>query len=134
MVKNLIRLFFVNLVALWTADQLFIGLSINGGWSTLLLGTFVLEIVGIMIKPILNVLLLPINLLTLGAFRWVINALTLYLVTLVVPDIKVAAFLFPGLSSSWFAIPSFWLTTLLAYVVISLTISFIIAILSWLTD
>lgn len=73
-------------------------------WTTALIVAVVLGVVNIILRPILMILSLPVNILTLGLFSFVVNALLLMLVAALVPG---------------FAIASFW-SALLAAVVLSL--------------
>jgi len=67
------------------------GIAINGFFAALL-AALVIGIVNILIRPIVVALTLPINLLTLGLFTFVINALLLMLVAAIVPGFTVAGF------------------------------------------
>jgi len=63
--------------------------------STFVVALLVALVIGILnafIKPILLVLSLPINILTLGLFTFVINALLIMLTSWIVPGFKVAGF------------------------------------------
>jgi putative membrane protein len=60
--------------------------------QTLLKATIVLTIFELLLKPILKLLLLPINILTLGTFRIIINTLGLYLVLAFVPGFMINNF------------------------------------------
>lgn len=79
------------------------GFRVPGFMGALVL-VLVLSLLNVLVKPILLLLTLPINILTLGLFTFVINALVLQLAMKVVP----------GVSSDSFR------TTLIATVVISL--------------
>lgn len=130
--KGLLRGFLINLFTLWLTAQVILGFRLEGGPQTLLLGAAVLTLILIFIKPILKLLFLPINFLTLGLFSWLINVATLYLLTVFVPQIKVSPFQFPGFSYQGFVIPAIDLGTLESFVVTSFIISFISNFLTWL--
>ena len=65
-----------------------------------------IALVNLFVRPIVNLLLLPIHLVTLGTFRWAANLVTLYLVTRLVPNLQIHAFTFPGLDLKYLIIPS----------------------------
>lgn len=65
---------------------------IVSGFITALAVALVLGLVNAFIKPILVILTLPITILTLGLFMFVINALLVLLVSAVVPGFQVAGF------------------------------------------
>jgi putative membrane protein len=67
------------------------GVSV-GGFGAALLVALVLGIINALIKPVLIILTLPINILTLGLFTFVINALLILLATKIVPEFQVANF------------------------------------------
>lgn len=55
--------------------------------------------IGLTLKPILGLLTLPINILTLGLFSFILNALLFWLLALIVPGFSVDGFL-PALEGS----------------------------------
>ena len=62
------------------------------GFVTALVAAVVLGIANILVKPILLILTLPITIITLGLFYFVINALIILLVAKIVPGFKVDGF------------------------------------------
>lgn len=90
----------VNVLALLAAAALLDGVRIDGAVAGLIAAAL-LGIINISIRPVLVLVTLPINILTLGLFTFVLNALMLMLV----------AWLVPG-----FAIDGFWQAVLAALV------------------
>ncbi len=68
----------------------------------------------------------------MGAFRWLVNVASLYLVTLIVPQFQITSFVFPGLSYQGFVIPSFNLNVFIVFVIVAFLISLISSLLYWL--
>lgn len=68
-----------NAAALWVASYLLAGISYVGSWPGLLGVALVFGVVNTFIAPVLKVLSLPVQVLTLGLFTFVINALMLML-------------------------------------------------------
>lgn len=62
-------------------------------FTTALLAAFVMGLVNIFIRPIILIFTLPLNLLTLGLFTFIINALMFLLVAKVVAGFVVTGFL-----------------------------------------
>lgn len=131
--RKLLRSFVFNSVALWIVTQALEGVFFTGGYQTLLLAALALTLVNLLIKPLINLLLLPINLITLGAFRWLVNVIALYLVTLFVPQFKIIGFLFPGFSYQGFVVPPIPLSAFWVFILTSFCLSIIISFLYWLT-
>lgn len=71
------------------------GITVSGFVAALIVA-LVLGLVNAFVKPILTILTLPITIITLGLFMFVINALMIMLVAAIVPDFHVAGF-FPAL-------------------------------------
>ena len=89
-------LFFVlawiaNIVALWVADAIFSGVSIDG-WAAFLIGGAVLAIANTILKPILTLLTLPLVIVTLGLFLFLINVAMLALAEWIAPDFSIDGF------------------------------------------
>jgi len=80
-----------NIVALAVADWIFSGVSING-WAAFLIGGAVLGIANTIIKPILTLLTLPLVIITLGLFLFVINVAMLALAEWIAPDFSIDGF------------------------------------------
>jgi len=78
-------------IAIALSAYLLPGVSINGITTTLIVAV-VLGLVNAIIKPILVVLTLPVNFLTLGLFTFVINALLIMLTDSLVPGFTVDGF------------------------------------------
>jgi len=81
----------INLLALVTAAVLIKGIRIQS-IEMGILAAGILGIVNAVIRPVVLILTLPINLLTLGLFTLVINAAMLMLVSMVVPGFVIESF------------------------------------------
>jgi len=67
------------------------GVSV-ASFTTALVVALVLGIINAVIKPIIVILTLPINILTLGLFTFVINAMLILIVARLVPGFTIAGF------------------------------------------
>tara|TARA_Y100000310_G_C20536218_1_gene740978 strand:+ start:627 stop:1028 length:402 start_codon:yes stop_codon:yes gene_type:complete len=130
--KGLLRSFVIHIIVLWAIATFIGGIDFAGEPRTLALGALVLTLADSLIKPFINLLLLPFNLVTMGTFRWVSSVFTLYLSTLLVPKFSVTGFSYPGFSSNLFIIPPMELSLIWAYVVLAILISLIVSLLFWL--
>lgn len=88
---RLLIAFIVNVVAVLVTSYILPGIHLKSFWTALLVA-LVLGIVNAIIRPIIFILTLPINILTLGLFSFVIMGLLVYLVSFVVPGFKVDNF------------------------------------------
>lgn len=132
--KSIIRRFVFYSVALFLTSQIISGLKISGGFTTYLLGGIVLSILFLIVKPVLSLVTLPLNIITLGLFSFVINAILLYLLTIFVTNISLTAFIFNGITFAGFIVPKFSVNGFFAFIVGSIIVSFILGALRWLTE
>jgi len=130
--KRFLKRFFITTLSLFLIVLLIPGVSLSDGLEPLLVSALALTFLNKLAKPLLKLLFLPFNLITLGLFRWVINVATLYLLTLLVPSLKIQAFTFNGFSWSNLVIPSFDLSVFYTYVLASLALGLITSFLRWL--
>ncbi len=130
--KAILRQYVFETVTLYISSQVASGMVFEKGTATILMAGIGLTIATLIVRPLVNILILPLNLITFGLFKWVSSAVALYLVTLIVPGFKITLFFFEGFSSKWIDIPSFQLEGVLAYIAYSFLISFIASLLHWL--
>jgi len=81
----------INALALLAAAYLVSGVTVQG-FEAALVAALVLGVINVTLRPILLVLTIPVNLMTLGLFTFVINALMLLLVARVVSGFDIAGF------------------------------------------
>jgi len=101
---KLILRWLLNAIAIYIIAQYLPGLSVGGFYSALIV-VFVLGLINAVIRPILLFFTLPINILTLGLFTFVINGLLFWFASTIVKGFEVAGF--------W---PAFWGALLLSIV------------------
>lgn len=130
--KSLLKNIAINSFALFLVAQVLEGIKIEDGFLTIISGGLVLTILSFIVRPILNVLTFPLNVVTLGAASFFVNMFILYLLTLFTPQIKISAFLFTGISFSGFVIPKIYLSQFFAFAVVSFLLSLIVSVLKWL--
>ncbi len=130
------RKFIVKILAtaasFYVAQYFLSGVQIENTWYAYLLASIVFALFNLILTPIIKLLLLPINLLTLGLFRWLTNVLVLYLFDLAYDGIRIVGFTYPGFTSSVISLPGgplnlFWVLVL-ASLLMSLTYSLISAL------
>ena len=79
-------------IAVWATTKIITGIHIDPLWVALIVGAC-LAIVNMFIKPIINILTLPLNIITLGLFSLVMNgAIFWYLGSGVIKGFTVSTF------------------------------------------
>lgn len=91
MYMSMILKLLLNAFVVFLASYVLPGVNVDS-FVTAILVAIVLGILNMFLKPILVILTLPINILTLGLFTWVINTLLVLLATNIVPGFTVLSF------------------------------------------
>src|SRR3989344_1568679 len=90
----LLRSLITTGLSLFLVSLILPGFTLSGGLTRLAVTAVILTLATKLIKPLINLVMLPINLMTLGLFRWVTHAFTLYLVAWLSPDLIITGFTF----------------------------------------
>lgn len=78
-------------IAVWLTTQIISGISVNPIWVSLIVGAC-LTLFNMFIKPIISILTLPINIITLGLFSLVVNGLLFWYLGKVIQGFSVTTF------------------------------------------
>lgn len=132
MLKILFRNIAIYGVSLFLVPYFVSGVSIYGGVQTIIIGSIVLTGMFLLLRPILHILTFPFNLITMGLFSIVTNAVILYLLTVFVPNIRIQAFRFPGASIGGFSVNPLDVNTIFAFLAASVVLSIISGLIKWL--
>ncbi|MCL5411689.1 MAG: phage holin family protein [Patescibacteria group bacterium] len=130
--KRFLRSFIFYAVSFAAIAYTFPGLTYNKDFLTLAKAAAVFGFLALFVRPILKLLMLPINFLTLGFFSWVVNVIIIYLVTVFVPQFFIVSFQFEGFTYQGFIIPPMYLNVLWSAIVSSFLIGFVSSFLHWL--
>ena len=102
---TLIVRWFINALALLLVAYLYSGVQVDGIFAALI-AALVLGLVNAVIRPLLVVLTLPVTVLTLGLFIFVINAFMFWFVTEIVKGFTVTGFMAALIGSLMFSVIS----------------------------
>ncbi|HKC14504.1 MAG TPA: phage holin family protein [Patescibacteria group bacterium] len=130
--KSLLRAALINSFSLYVLSQILSGVRVSGGLSTYILAGVVLAVIYKILKPVLNIISLPLNIITLGATSFLINIALFYIATSIIPGISITAFTLNGFSFAGFVIPTMHLNTFFAYAAAALAQSVLVSFISWL--
>lgn len=135
MIRSFLRSIVVNSLALFIASRINSQLIvIPSDLKSLLFIGFIFVIVNILVRPIINLLLLPIHLVTLGTFRWITNLLILYIITRFTPNFAINPFLSNRLDLGFIIIPPVYFSVLGSYFLASCILSLMFHLLYWLFE
>lgn len=82
----------VSTLVIFALANILPGVTVDS-FTSALIAALILGIINAVLKPILLLLTLPINLLTLGLFTFVINALLILLAARIVPGFHIDGFI-----------------------------------------
>ena len=87
----LLVLLFVNTLAILATSYFLPGVHVEGFWTAFMVA-FGLGLVNAILRPIIFILTLPINILTLGLFSFIIMGFMVYIVSQIVPGFTIEHF------------------------------------------
>jgi|APSaa5957512576_1039674.scaffolds.fasta_scaffold07281_2 putative membrane protein len=121
--KKFIRLTLLNCFTLFITASFFKGLIVPNDLVNLMTAAAIFTIINYIVKPIIKLFLLPINLLTLGFFRWIANVLILIVLTKIVSTVSISAFRVSSFSQGGFIVPEFYIGKTVSYILASFLLS-----------
>ena len=92
MLRDFLLRWLANGVGLFIAAHLIPGVKYEGSLWVIVVAALVFSIVNALVRPVIVLLSLPAIVFTMGFFTLIINALMLYLVTLIYPSFQIATF------------------------------------------
>lgn len=131
--RGIVKNITFNSISLFVLTEFVSGVNITGGYQTLIAAGIILTVLNMIVKPIINIFSLPLNMVTLGLFSFITNAILLYLLTIFAPSVTVSAFTFSGFSWAGFIVPMIKFNTLTAFIVSAAVLALIINFFKWLT-
>jgi putative membrane protein len=131
--KGYLLSFIISTLAFMSTTFVITGLNYHGNTTVLLEVSAAFGLLEVFVRPILKLLLLPLNFLTLGFLSGVSGLLIIWLLTVLVPRFSLTDTHFPGYTISHITIPSFDLNVFLTALIGALLISVISSILYWIT-
>jgi len=119
--RSLLVKIIATMVSFYATQALIAGFRIDLNWKSYLISAIIFLLFNMLVSPIIKLLLLPINLLTLGLFRWLTQVLIIYLFDVLYTGITISSYYFSGYSNGLFALPAgnlavFWVYCLSALV------------------
>ncbi len=130
--KRFLRSISINLLVFYLLGVLYPGFVIKHEFKVLVSAAVVWFFLNKFVKPIIKLLLLPINLITLNLFSWAVSMLTLFILQILVGDIQINAYPFPGINYEGFVVPPFFINTFFSYLIASTLLNALVNAVKWL--
>ncbi len=132
--KKVLRLVLFYSIAIYSISRFSTGLSYGDNIKTLFLASAALTAATFFVKPILKLITLPINFITLGLSSWLIDVLMLYAVTIIVPGFSINSFVLNEFYYNGFVIPGFYFNQISAVFAVSFLLAFFVNTFSFICD
>lgn len=129
----ILRQLLFHLAALLATQVIIPGFSIGSSYQSIGLATLALSAINVFVKPIVKILFLPLNIITLNLFSVVINIGVIVALTKLVSTVTISSWQFKGFSAYGFVVPSFEFTVIYTYIIVSILITLAVTFLNWLT-
>jgi putative membrane protein len=88
--RKLIFQIIVAILGIWLATELIDGVEFTGSLRTLCYAGLILGFINFFIKPILNLITLPLRMITFGLFSLVINMGIVWLIEIIFPQLEIS--------------------------------------------
>lgn len=125
--------FIISIVAFISATFFLPGLNYGGDSEVLIRSAVTFALLNIFIRPVIGILLMPLNFLTLGLMGGLTGLLLLYFVTVLVPGFQITDSNFTGLIIAGKAIPPYQVNALFTALLGAALIGLLSSTLYWLT-
>lgn len=132
--KHVLRKYFVILASLYITREFYSGLTISGGWQGIWYAAFLLGILLYILKPIVSILLFPLNFLTLNLTLWLTHIIIVSLWAIFAPHVVVTLWQFTGGNIGPVVISPFFLEYWQSVIAVSLLIMLITRFINWLVQ
>ncbi|HUV46590.1 MAG TPA: phage holin family protein [Candidatus Bathyarchaeia archaeon] len=130
--KRFLKSWFINAIVMVIIAWVYNGITISFSPYDFVLATLILTIIIKVVKPLFELIFLPINILTLGVFRWLRTVISLGILNYLLATVTVQRFFFPGFDWGAMEIKSFTVSAFLSLIITALLFNLVTKIVRWL--
>jgi putative membrane protein len=105
---NLLGQLIINIIALLVVEYIVPGFTLEST-QAILVAAVIIGVVNTFIKPVVQIIALPLSILTLGLTAFLVNVVLLWFVAAIVPGFEIDSFLTAALASILLALVSAFL-------------------------
>lgn len=129
--RYLLKKYLVYFLSIYFLSEANLGLQVYSSWNGYLLAAIILLII-LLFKPLIDVLLFPIHLLTLNLTSWLIYIILIYLWSVITPNIKFQAFNLSKITLGSLSMDQIMIPYWVSVIIMSLSLVIIIKIFDWI--
>ncbi len=124
MLKAFLKKLFITLFSFYLASLILSGVLVFTGVRAFIIGVVFISLANIILRPLINLIMLPFTIITFGILRWLANLVVIYLLDALVPGVDIFGFVWPH--------PPLVFSYLSALLLCTLVISLLYAFFNWL--
>jgi putative membrane protein len=130
--KTLIRYYLTITLSIFLLTLFIPSFDINGPWQSFLFSTLILTIIYYLLRPLINIILLPIHLLTLNLSQWLVNIFVVFLWSLLSPGVIISAWTVGSVNLGSIHISNLSLPGWGVIIVIGIFLTIVVQFLDWI--
>ncbi len=130
--KGFIKGSLINSLSLFIVSIVVSGVTVTGGIAGYIIAGLILFVLSTVLDPIVKVITLPFNVLTLGLLSFLTTLVALFLMSFFYSGLTITGFDFPGFSFLGIHVSRIYFSGVLSYFAISATIYFLTRIINWI--
>lgn len=131
--RYLLKKYFIVTIAIYSLIQFIPGFTVTNSWAGLFYSSLILGILMFIAKPLVDLIMLPINILSLNIASWLLNILIVYIWSLLAKDVSFTVWNFPGINAGPITVSPFlmgrWQVIILSSIILTLVIKTLDSIL-----
>jgi len=131
--KKIFKNFLIFYFAVTVVLQYFPGFKLTAGYERVFLLAFLISILNTFVKPLIKLILLPLNIITLGFFNWLSIFIVFFIATVYVKGVEIIGFTYSGFYSDLFTINDMKVHRYLSYLLSSLFVYIIYKLVKKIT-
>ena len=132
--KHMLRVYLSSLISLWIVSMVYPPFALPQKLTMILEASLVYSLLRLFVEPLITILFLPIQFLTLGFLSWVRHVVLFYVLTLLVPTIMIRQWTFPEISWIGFVVPSIHISYFIALTSSSIFVTILYRLAQWLYE
>lgn len=130
--RYLIKKYIINTISIYTVSQIISSIVLQVGGLSLLYTSLILSILLLLVKPIINLIMFPINLITLNLTTWLINIIIVYIWIILVPGIVINPWQFNGINLGLLILSPMIFSRWQVIILTGILLTLIIRFLNWI--
>lgn len=129
-----LRKYFITVISLYVTSLIFPAFKLPNNWSLFFYATGMYFLLSFLVKPLINILILPLQFLTFSLAGWIVEVFLFFIWTKIAQGIDVSAILVPPVQLGSVGIGSVHLVYWQSVIVAGILIKIIHMIVEWIID